>query len=343
MLRLEPPDRVELAFGRALPPRPRRCRGGGRRPPRCARRRPRPARRGARARAGRRWRPAWCPGSGPTRRARRRGARRSRRRAASCPPRRGAPLRRRSGAGSTPSSAMKRPEPTSTRAPPTVARTPLPASASNRSGRASAAPRARARPGRGRSGAPSGASAAATSAQHLLAREARRRVQVRQLRPAARQRAGLVERDDRAFRSAPARRRRGGTARPFGRARPVPTRTETGVARPIAQGQAMMSTATPLTSAKASAGRGPKASHAATVSSASAEHRRHEPARHPVHRRAWIGSFDACAASTMRTMPASTVSAPTRGGANGERAGAVHRAADHARRPRACGRASARR
>src|SRR5256885_10875106 len=45
---------------------------------------------------------------------------------------------------------------------------------------------------------------------------------------------------------------------------------EVGVARPMAQGQAMMSTATALTSAKLSAGDGPQASHAPKVSRATA-------------------------------------------------------------------------
>jgi hypothetical protein len=44
---------------------------------------------------------------------------------------------------------------------------------------------------------------------------------------------------------------------PISAARPVPTMMEVGVARPIAQGQAMISTATALTSAKVSAGAGP--------------------------------------------------------------------------------------
>ena len=71
----------------------------------------------------------------------------------------------------------------------------------------------------------------------------------------------------------------------------------------------MMSTATPLT--RASAGSGPKASHAATVSSASASTAGTNQ-RVTRSTTAWIGSFDACAPSTVRTMPASTVSAPTR-------------------------------
>ena len=43
---------------------------------------------------------------------------------------------------------------------------------------------------------------------------------------------------------------------------------EVGVASPMAQGQAMISTATAFTSAKPSAGEGPKLSHARQVSAA---------------------------------------------------------------------------
>ncbi len=57
---------------------------------------------------------------------------------------------------------------------------------------------------------------------------------------------------------------------PISAPRPVPTMIEVGVARPIAQGQAMMSTATALTSAKVSAGEGPKNSQTRKVATATA-------------------------------------------------------------------------
>ena len=55
---------------------------------------------------------------------------------------------------------------------------------------------------------------------------------------------------------------------PASAARPVPTRIEVGVASPMAQGQATMSTVTALTTAMASAGEGPKISQPAKVSAA---------------------------------------------------------------------------
>src|SRR3546814_6379184 len=85
---------------------------------------------------------------------------------------------------------------------------------------------------------------------------------------------------------------------------------EVGVASPIAQGQAMISTATALTRAKVRAGAGPRLSHARKVTAATAST---AGTNHAVtlSTSAWIGSFAPCAASTMRTMWASTVSAPT--------------------------------
>ncbi|CNU49902.1 Uncharacterised protein [Salmonella enterica subsp. enterica serovar Bovismorbificans] len=55
---------------------------------------------------------------------------------------------------------------------------------------------------------------------------------------------------------------------PISAPRPVPTIIEVGVARPIAQGQAIIRTATPLIRAKVSAGDGPNASHTTKVSAA---------------------------------------------------------------------------
>ena len=69
---------------------------------------------------------------------------------------------------------------------------------------------------------------------------------------------------------------------------------EVGVARPMAQGQAMISTATALTSAKVSAGSGPKTSQTRKVRAAAAIT---AGTNHAVTRStsAWIGSFEPCA------------------------------------------------
>ncbi|MCY1296188.1 hypothetical protein D9M70_455630 [compost metagenome] len=97
---------------------------------------------------------------------------------------------------------------------------------------------------------------------------------------------------------------------PISAARPVPTMIDVGVARPMAQGQAMIRTATPLTSAKVSAGSGPKTSQMPKVKSAMAMTAGTNQA---VTRSTsdWIGSFAPWACSTMRMICASTVSAPT--------------------------------
>ena len=52
--------------------------------------------------------------------------------------------------------------------------------------------------------------------------------------------------------------------------RPTPTMIDIGVARPSAQGQAMISTVTAATSPKASRGSGPKTAHAAKAAIAMA-------------------------------------------------------------------------
>ncbi len=95
---------------------------------------------------------------------------------------------------------------------------------------------------------------------------------------------------------------------PSSAARPVPTRMETGVANPIAQGQAMMSTATAAVSAAATPP--PASSQPAKVAAASAIT---AGTNHIVTRSttAWIGSFAPWASSTIRAMRASTVPAPT--------------------------------
>ena len=85
---------------------------------------------------------------------------------------------------------------------------------------------------------------------------------------------------------------------------------EVGVASPMAQGQAMMSTATALTRPKVSAGDGPKASQTRNVNAATAMT---AGTNHAVMRStsAWMGSLAPCACSTMRMIWASKVSAPT--------------------------------
>ena len=97
---------------------------------------------------------------------------------------------------------------------------------------------------------------------------------------------------------------------PSSAARPVPTMIEVGVASPIAHGQAIIRTATALTSAKVSAGDGPKISQTRKVSVAAAIT---AGTNHMVtlSTSAWIGSFDPCACSTRRMICASTVFAPT--------------------------------
>jgi len=81
-------------------------------------------------------------------------------------------------------------------------------------------------------------------------------------------------------------------------ARPVATMIDIGVARPSAQGQAMISTATALTMAKVQAGSGPKKPQTRNSEKApdqkrghgDRQHRQHEPEAHPIghalHRRA---------------------------------------------------------
>jgi len=93
-------------------------------------------------------------------------------------------------------------------------------------------------------------------------------------------------------------------------ARPVPTMIEVGVASPMAQGQAMMSTATAFTTAKFSAGCGPHNHQTKKVSSAVAMT---AGTNHIVtlSTSAWMGSLAPCACSTMRMICASSVSPPT--------------------------------
>ena len=78
----------------------------------------------------------------------------------------------------------------------------------------------------------------------------------------------------------------------------------------MAHGQAMISTATALTSAKLSAGLGPKTSQAAKVRTAPTMTAGTNQLV-TLSTRAWIGSLAPWAASTIRTIWASRVAAPT--------------------------------
>ena len=104
---------------------------------------------------------------------------------------------------------------------------------------------------------------------------------------------------------------------PICAARPVATMIEVGVASPIAHGQATISTATAFTSAKLSTG-----TSAGSQAAPNSSQARKASAASPIttgtktmvtlSTLAWIGSLAPCAASTMRMICASTVSAPTR-------------------------------
>ena len=100
----------------------------------------------------------------------------------------------------------------------------------------------------------------------------------------------------RACRPAPAARapRRSRPARPASAPRPVPTMIDIGVARPSAHGQAMISTATALTSACASRGSGPQQRPDDERHDGDRDHGRHEPRRRPC--RPAAGSARGCAA-----------------------------------------------
>ena len=93
-------------------------------------------------------------------------------------------------------------------------------------------------------------------------------------------------------------------------ARPVPTRIAVGVARPSAQGQAMMSTDANATVAKRARGSGPttyQATHVTTAIPITTG------TKTPEMRSAsfWIGGLEACACSTSRAIWASAVWLPT--------------------------------
>ena len=101
------------------------------------------------------------------------------------------------------------------------------------------------------------------------------------------------------------------TSTPACAPRPIAVTSETGVARPSAQGQAMISTAMALSSAWSKRGSGPTRAHATKVSAEA-------PSTNGVNQAATrsasraIGASLSCAASTRRTICASNVSAPTR-------------------------------
>jgi hypothetical protein len=97
---------------------------------------------------------------------------------------------------------------------------------------------------------------------------------------------------------------------PFSAPFPVPTMIESGVARPSAHGQAMMSTDTALTSPRVSAGSGPRSNHTTNAPMAM---KMTTGTKSPATRSAsrWIGALEAWASRTSRTIWARTVSDPT--------------------------------
>ena len=97
---------------------------------------------------------------------------------------------------------------------------------------------------------------------------------------------------------------------PISAARPVPTIIDVGVANPIAQGQAIIRTDTPDTSANPKAGSGPKTNHVNTVTTVNPM----TIGTNTLVIRStsdWIGSLVPWASSTMRMIWDNTISAPT--------------------------------
>ena len=129
---------------------------------------------------------------------------------------------------------------------------------------------------------------------------------------------------------------------PFSAPLPVPTMIAVGVARPIAQGQAMMRTAIAVDSANGRLGSGPKSSQTAKVRAATPST---AGTNQPVTRSAtrWIGAFEPCARSTRLTIWASVVSRPTRSARMTNEPARVERRADDAGRRRPSRPGSARR
>ena len=124
--------------------------------------------------------------------------------------------------------------------------------------------------------------------------------------------------------------------------RPMPTVIDIGVARPRAQGQAMISTATELTTAYASAGFGPKMLQTTNVTIGHEHDGRHEPRGNfvgqPLNRRpASLRVADQLHDLSQQRFAADFL------GPHQKAARAVHGAADHAGRRRAFRRESIRR
>ncbi len=97
---------------------------------------------------------------------------------------------------------------------------------------------------------------------------------------------------------------------PSSAALPVPTMMLTGVARPMAQGQAIISTATVLTRAKVRAFSPPNTSHTKAVRAAMASTMGTKTAT-TRSARFWMGGLEAWAFSTSLIICASTVPSPT--------------------------------
>ena len=92
--------------------------------------------------------------------------------------------------------------------------------------------------------------------------------------------------------------------------RPTPTMIDIGVASPSAQGQAMISTATALMTAKAAAGGGPQTAQTTKVIAAAViTTGTNQPATRSATR--WIGARLRCASATSRVIRDSRVSSPT--------------------------------
>jgi hypothetical protein len=101
------------------------------------------------------------------------------------------------------------------------------------------------------------------------------------------------------------------TRMPCSAARPVATRIAVGVARPSAQGHAMISTVTNATEANSSAGWGPKSNHSTNAAMATTSTTgTNTPATVSASR--WTGALAVWASSTIRMICPSAVSLPTR-------------------------------
>ena len=147
-------------------------------------------------------------------------------------------------------------------------------------------------------------------ARQPLLRRPGRGSQCRDQGRAASDRAGLVE-HDRGDPLCLLDRRPVTNQDPASAPLPVPTMIAVGVASPIAQGQAMISTATAAVSADGRRGSAPSSIHSpkARLPPARPPGR---SARSPGRRPAEIGAFEPCARSTRRAIWARVVSRPTR-------------------------------